>query len=222
MTLRSVILASVTLAFALPALALDQGAIMNDVAELQHEWARIKYAVGDEKQQQSAMLALADKAKVVAQRYPGAPEPLIWDGIIVSSAAGLTGGLEGLGLVKEARALLEEAEKIDPKALDGSAKTSLGSLYYQVPGFPLGFGNNKTARKYLESALDINPAGIDANFFYGDFLFRQGEYQKADEVLSRALAAPDRPGREDADAGRRGEIKDLLAQIAKKRGKGNA
>ncbi len=40
--------------------------------------------------------------------------------------------------MKEARASLEAALKIAPEALDGSAYTSLGSLYYQVPGWPLG------------------------------------------------------------------------------------
>ncbi|MCB2109041.1 MAG: tetratricopeptide repeat protein [Rhodobacteraceae bacterium] len=193
--------------------------MLDDVARLQHEWARIKYGVADPKQQEADMLALADEAKSVTDHYPGHAEPLIWSGIITSSAAGMKGGLGALGMVKDARAMLEQADEIDPKALDGSAKTSLGSLYYQVPGFPVGFGSNKKARKYLESALAINPNGIDANFFYGDFLFQQGEYEKAQDVLRHALAAPDRPGREDADMGRRGEIQTLLADISKKLGK---
>ena len=41
---------------------------------------------------------------------------------------------------------------IDPKALAGSAYTSLGSLYYQVPGWPIGFGDDKKAREMLEAA----------------------------------------------------------------------
>ena len=45
----------------------------------------------------------------------------------------------------------------DPNLLDGSALTSLGSLYYQVPGWPIGFGNDKKAREYLERGLQVAP-----------------------------------------------------------------
>ena len=56
-------------------------------------------------------------------------------------------------------------------ALDGSAYTSLGTLYYKVPGFPIGFGDHKKARQLLEAALKVNPDGIDSNYFYGEYLF---------------------------------------------------
>jgi len=37
--------------------------------------------------------------------------------------------------------------------------------------------------------------------------------QEAELALNKALQAPARPGRESADAGRRKEIRDLLAKI---------
>ena len=40
--------------------------------------------------------------------------------------------------MKEAKARLEIAIQAGSAALDGSAYTSLGSLYYQVPGWPVG------------------------------------------------------------------------------------
>lgn len=215
MKFRSCLLAAAMIATTLPACAADQ-AIMDEIARLQHEWARIKYQTPDAKKQEEQMLSLAADSKAVAQRYAGHAEPLVWSGIITSSAAGLKGGIGALGMVSEARDMLEQAEKLDANALEGSVKTSLGSLYYQVPGFPVGFGSDKKARQYLESALTINPDGIDPNFFYGDFLFHQGEYDKAQKVLQHALAAPARVGREDADQGRRGEIEALLGEISKK------
>jgi hypothetical protein len=66
---------------------------------------------------------------------------LIWEGIINSSWAGAIGGLGALGKVKAAKASLEQAMKLDPNALQGSAYTSLGTLYDQVPGWPIGFGD---------------------------------------------------------------------------------
>ncbi len=123
------------------------------------------------------------------------------------------GGLGALGLVKEAKAKLEIALKQDPKALDGSAYTSLGSLYYQVPGWPVGFGDDEKAEQLLKQALAINPTGIDPNFFYGDFLLDQGRKAEAKGYLEKALNAPPRPGRELADQGRRIEIRDRLDKL---------
>ena len=106
------------------------------------------------------------------------------------------------------------AEKIDANSLDGSALTSLGSLYYKVPRFG-SFGDYDKAREYLERALKVNPTGIDQNFFYGEFLSERGEKAKAIEYLKKALAAPARPGRDDADSGRRAEIHELLDKLMK-------
>ncbi|MDA1382172.1 hypothetical protein PCI56_27515 [Plesiomonas shigelloides subsp. oncorhynchi] len=53
-------------------------------------------------------------------------------------------------MVKEAKASLEKALKQNPNALDGSAYTSLGSLYYKVPGWPVGFGDDEQAERLLK------------------------------------------------------------------------
>jgi predicted Zn-dependent peptidase len=99
------------------------------------------------------------------------------------------------------------------QALSGSAYTSLGSLYYQVPGWPLGFGDDAKARELLDTALALNPDGIDPNYFLGDYLYRQRDYDGARKALEHALKAPARPDRPLADEGRRAEIKDLLAKL---------
>ena len=71
-----------------------------------------------------------------------------------------------------------------------SAYTSLGSLYYQVPGWPVGFGNKAKAEQLLKQALAINPNGIDPNFFYGDYLLEQGRKAEARQALDKALVMP--------------------------------
>lgn len=213
---KKLILATLSLLLAGSALASTDPAMDAKVAELQAGWAHVKYEVKGEDAQLAGMEGLVKQAKTVTAAYPGKAEPLIWEAIILSSEAGIKGGMGALSLVKEAKAKLETAEQIDPTALDGSVNTSLGSLYYQVPGFPIGFGSDKKAKVYLEKALAQNPDGIDPNYFYGDFLFRQGEYAKARDVLHHALAAAPRPGREVADAGRREEINAVLAQIETK------
>jgi Tfp pilus assembly protein PilF len=77
-----------------------------------------------------------------------------------------------LSLAKDAKKPLE----IDESALNGSAYASLGTLYHKVPGWPLGFGDDDTAKEMLEKAMLINPNGIDSNYFYGEFLFDEKKY----------------------------------------------
>jgi tetratricopeptide (TPR) repeat protein len=186
--------------------------VEDEVRALQSEWEQIKYRK-PAADQEKAYKALTETAAGVRAKYPNRAEPEIWYGIIVASHAGAKGGLGALSLAKEAKASLEHALELDPKALSGSGYTSLGSLYYQVPGWPLGFGNDAKARELLEKALALNPDGIDPNFFLGDFLYRQRDYEGARKALERALMAPARRDRPLADEGRRGEIKELLAKL---------
>ena len=190
---------------ALPAITNDAN-LDAGLRSLQNDWSVIKYQVKGEEEQEAQIKALAGKAKQLSATFPNYAEPKIWQAIILSTQAGIDGGLGSLGLVKEAKKLLEQAQKINPNALEGSAYTSLGSLYYKVPAWPIGFGDDEKAKANLEQARAINPNGIDPNYFYGDFLIEQGEYEKAITVLEHALQAAPRPGRELADAGRRGEI----------------
>jgi tetratricopeptide (TPR) repeat protein len=186
------------------------------LAAVQSAWAVANYETpaGDARVQ--AFEELSKRAEELVRAFPTRPEPLIWQGIVLSTYAGAKGGLGALGIAKQSRAALEAAMKIDPDALQGSAYTSLGTLYYKVPGFPLGFGNKGRAREYLQHALAINPDGIDPNFFYGEFLLEQDQYPQALEHLQKALHAPPRPGREVADAGRRKEIEALISRVQQK------
>jgi tetratricopeptide (TPR) repeat protein len=192
--------------------ALSQAA---SLGELQAEWARITYEAPTASRL-DAMTNLKATADGAVSAQPDSAELLIWDGIITSSLAGIKGGLGALALAKEARTLLERAQARSPGALHGSALTSLGALYYQVPGWPVGFGSSDKARSNLEAALKLDHDGIDPNYFYADFLFHEKDYPGAKSAAQRALAAPPRPGREVADKGRRGEVQSLLSRIEAK------
>jgi tetratricopeptide (TPR) repeat protein len=183
-----------------------------EVLHLQNEWAQAMYQ-DQGKLKENHLASLADIARSLAAQNPKDPEILIWKGIVVASYAGNLGGLGALSLVKEAKSNFENAIALNPKALEGSAYTSLGSLYYQVPGWPLGFGDDKKAEDYLKMGLSINPNGIDPNYFYADFLFRAKRYDEADVFLRKALQAPPRLGRELADEGRKKEISVLISKI---------
>lgn len=190
--------------------------VPEDVSTLQQKWEQIRYKTPAPAQEGQYEQLVAEAQKTAAAN-PASAEVLVWYAIIESTYAGAKGGLGALSHVKNAKKTLEQALAINPDALSGSAYTSLGSLYYQVPGWPIGFGDDKKALEMLKKGLAINPDGIDPNYFYGDFLFRKGDYAEAERALNKALQAAPRPGRKVADEGRRGEIEQLLAKIAAKR-----
>lgn len=187
----------------------------SSLRQIQTHWAQINYQTPEAKRE-AAFAKLADEAEQVVAAEPNAAELHIWHGIVLSTWAGAKGGLGALALVKQAKAEFEKAIELDATALDGSAYTSLASLYYQVPGWPIGFGDEDKAEALFQQALALNPNGIDPNYFHGDFLLRQKRYGEARTALEKALAAPARPGREVADAGRRDEARALLAQVKEK------
>ena len=189
---------------------------VDDMKLMQNQWAKFNYLTSKSSKQEG-LEQLLDIANEKLAIYPDQPEILIWHAIIEASYAGSLSAINptALGYVKSAKKHLEEAIDIDGDVLDGSAYTSLGSLYYQVPGWPIGFGDTDKANEYLKKGLALNPNGIDSNFFYADFLIDKGEIEEAKVYLTKARKAPSRPGREDADQGRRIEVLQLIEKIKK-------
>jgi len=212
---RLAILASACLVLSGPAAASGDPAMDGQVMRINNQWAHIRYQIADRDKQYEQLAALAQQAAQVAARYPNRAEPLLWQGIVVSEEAARANVFKQLGLATSARDILTRAYALNPKVADGGAAMSLGVLYYKVPGFPLGFGSTKKARAYFEAALRQDPAGLDNNFFYGDFLNSEGDKVGARQYLTRALKAPVDARRPVWDAGRRAEIRVLLAKIAK-------
>ncbi len=191
-----------------------------DVFQLKKTWEQLKYKTPLSEQEKGFELLLNQSEKVTA-KYPGKAEALLWQGIIEGTFAGVRNGIRGqlaaLSLVKDAKQHFEQAIQIDSQGSNGAAYTSLGSLYYQVPPWPIAYGDNDKAKNMLLKGLEINPDGIDANYFYGEFLFKTGELNKATEFLKKVLLAYPREGREIADEGRKKEINDLLKKISDKK-----
>lgn len=193
--------------------AFAQDALTSDILALKKSWAEANYGIPDKDKRADAMQALQPRAKALVDKYPQRAEPLIWEGIVHSGYADAHGGLGALGAAKKARDLFEQAIKIDERALEGSALGSLGVLYAKVPGFPVGFGNEDKARALLQRAIAINPDGIDSNYFLGEFLANHKDVPGGIRHLEKSVAAPDRPGQELADQGRRKQATALLASL---------
>ncbi len=183
-----------------------------EVTALQQRWAEVNYMLKG-KPQVEAFNALIEDAHNVTQAQSANAEAWIWSGIIRSSYAGAKGGLGALSAAKAAKADLEQAMTLNADAMDGSAYTSLGVLFLNVPGWPVGFGDEEKGVELLKKGLELSPDGIDSNYFYAEYLFKHEAYDEATRYLNRAMNAPSRPGRELADQGRRGEIEHMLQEI---------
>jgi tetratricopeptide (TPR) repeat protein len=197
--------------------AADNSALNADILKIALDWEHIKFQETDKNLQEKQMAALADRAAALAQQYQNRPEAAIWHGIIISEQASMASEngspFKALGFAKRAREILEPIATSNPSALDAGAPASLGVLYYRVPGFPLGFGDKKKARELLQEAVKYAPDGLDANYFYGDFLYEQHEYPEAQQVFKHALSIPPHPDRPIWDKSRRLVIQEDLTKM---------
>ena len=213
--LESLAIAVALLPFALPAFAQD-ASLTAELSDIQQSWDQANYQSTNAADKQHRLEVLVARSEELVRKHPRRAEPLVWEGIVLSTYAGAKGGLGALSLAKKSRDSLLEATRIDPAALKGSAFTSLGALYFKVPGWPIGFGDHDKAADFLNKALAINPDGMDPNYFIGELLFEEGDYSRSLQHLQKALAAPPRPDRPVADAGRRAEIDTLVAKVRTK------
>lgn len=200
----------VALLLTAPVLHAGDDPLAEPLRQVQINWETIKFTVPEGSEQKRQMDALGEQADALAAKYPDRVEALIWDGILTSERASMANPVSALSLATRARNTLEKAYAMSPTALDGGAPTSLGVLYYRVPGFPIAFGDTKKARKLLEQATTAAPNGLDAWYFYGDFLMSEGESAKARAAFTHALAIPPRPDRPLWDQNRRLVIQEKL------------
>jgi len=211
-TFKSTLSLVIATAMLLIATVAQSAAEQLTVHDLQTRWAEANYELKDKAQLEAFAALQADAENYTAEHADDA-DGWIWSGIIKSTYAGAKGGLGALSLAKAARKDLEFSLTIDDQAMMGSAYTSLGTLYLNVPGWPIGFGSDKKAEKMLHKGLEINPDGIDSNYFFAEFLRDQGNSAEARTYYAKAKAAAPRSDRPLADQGRHQEIDAALDEL---------
>ena len=199
------------------ALAADEPKALTDgVTALYNGWADVEYGTKGNDAKRAKLAPLLEKSDALVAQYPDRAEPLIWNGILLGTQAQASGSSPALKLAEKAKTQLEKAIAIDPKALDGMGYTTLGALYDNVPGWPIGFGSSTTARDFLQKGVAISPHGMEANYFYGKFLFGQGQYRDAAEALNNATQPPTGVAKGPGVEGRRADITDLSRQARRR------
>ena len=180
-----------------------------DVTGLQHDWEVIRFQT-PAAERARRFEALAERAHQLSGAHPERADALLWEGIIVDAWAGERGRFIGLGLARQARTLYETVLQQDAAGVGATAYACLGTLYARVPGWPLGFGDRAKAEVMLQKALALDPAGLDTNLRYGEFLLDAGRAREAVSYLERALKAPLWPGHHVADTGWRAQARSLI------------
>lgn len=183
-----------------------------EAEKLRTQWAIAKFQTPKVKQV-PAFEALIKTASEVNAKFPNQPKVMVWYATILSTHSQIKGGMGVLSDLKLARELLEEAIHKDPDIEPGFAEGVLGALYARVPGWPISFGSKQKARQHLERAVEIDPTGIDSNYYFGDFLIDVGDYKNAKAHLELANNAPIRVGYEIQDQGRKTEIAAAMAKM---------
>jgi tetratricopeptide (TPR) repeat protein len=177
-------------------------------------WATLKYESGKDPEKLAKVQALKEETARLAQRLPDAPDVFYWRAQILCLEAEIIHSAGSLDRMREARQLLETAERLDPRS--SAVKSLIGSVYYEVPGWPISFGSNEMAAKYLHEALALEPDGMDPNFFMGDFLLGSGRVADAVPYLEKAAKASEKAAPSRVVVGRRQEIAAAIAKARKR------
>ncbi|MDQ6981409.1 MAG: hypothetical protein Q9M08_00160 [Mariprofundus sp.] len=183
-----------------------------ELLAIQQTWAEIKYRT-PKADRQDAFASLLSKSEALQHMYPDKADAILWSAVVLYNYAGEVRGIKALGMVKQSFRMLHKAKEINPAAANGLIHTTLGQLYYKVPGWPVAFGDDAKAQQYLRKGIELNPEGLDANYFMGDYLLRKKQFHQAAIHLRRAIHAPPRPQRTIADAGRKSDALKLLQQV---------
>jgi cytochrome c-type biogenesis protein CcmH/NrfG len=86
-----------------------------------------------------------------------------------------------------------------------------------VPKWPIAFGDNAKAKELLETALKINPNGIDANYYYADYLFANDEINRAEIYYKKAASASTQADQSYSDIRLKEEAKIALIKTQKQK-----
>ncbi|KPF79101.1 hypothetical protein IP88_02605 [alpha proteobacterium AAP81b] len=201
------LLIALLLALATPAAA-DPAAL----ARLESGWAGANYGKASDAERIAQLDELIAAARALAAQPGQRATATAWEGMLLMTKAGIVRGLSGFRLVQEARGRFDASIALDPRAAGGLALRQLGTLYWQVPGFPIAFGSKKKAEALLTRALAVDRASLGNNLAMADFLVETKRNAEAEAFLTTALRAPAHGA---AELGLRGEA---VAQLGRVRG----
>jgi len=204
---------AVLLLFSMRCLADD---LQNSLNRIETDWATIYYST-PKQQQGPAYAKLLEKTLKLSRQYPQDTGMLFWQAVVKASYADRQDPVSALDAIYEVRDLLTKVITINPNTMNGSAYVVLGVLYHRAPSWPVAFGDDEEAGKLLQTALKINPNGINSNYYYGEFLLSNNQLKEAEIYFERAGTAPVRPEQIYADTQLHKKAKRALENIRERK-----
>jgi Tfp pilus assembly protein PilF len=193
----------------------DYFSACSTTSELENNWAVIRYQTPVKQRITAFEHLLASLQKAQKQCRTTANYQII-EAMIKGSMIKQQGSrFSSLKKIKQLKQLLEQAINNNPAAMNGLGWTLLGLLYDKSPGWPLSIGDDNKADNAYKNGLKYNPNGIDANFYYGDFLRRNDLPRQAQRHLLKAKAAKQHAGREISHQGRLKDVQRALLKLAR-------
>ena len=173
----------------------------SDLEQTIADWEVANFTLED-KAQKVAFDALLERAHGLRSNPLATAKDFLWAGIIESSYAGEIGGLSALGHAKQAKKDFESALRGGDPEVSAAALASLGTLHSKVPGWPIGFGNDKKAKKFFEDAEQSGASSLDFYMMYAEYALSKGMKEKALSLLQASEQVMPRPDRQITDAAR--------------------
>lgn len=152
--------------------------------------------------QKVAFDTLLERADALRSNPSATAEDFLWAGIIESSYAGEIGGMSALSHAKQAKNDFESALSGSDPNVTPAALASLGTLHSKVPGWPIGFGNDKKAKKFFEDAEQAGADTLDFYMMYAEYALNKGMKDKALALLQASEEVEPRAERNISDAAR--------------------
>lgn len=119
------------------------------------------------------------------------PEGHFWLAANMGALAESFGLRQGLKYRGQIRAALEQALKLNPAYLQGSADRALGRWYFKVPG--LFGGSNKKSEEHIRKSLTYGPNSAISHLFLAETLAHMGRNDEARKECQAAIDAPPDP-----------------------------
>lgn len=177
--------------------------------------AQARYWLGThglpEPQRKGALESGIEAARAAMAIDATRPQGHFWLAANMGALAESFGLRQGIKYRGQIRAALEQALKLDPAYLQGSADRALGRWYFKVPG--LFGGSNKKSEEHLRKALAYNPQSVISHIFLADTLADMGRKDEARKEYQAAIDAPPDPDWIPEDRRFKEQAKQLLQKL---------
>ena len=183
--------------------------------DIQEQWDIVKFKLEDAPKavRIEKLEELDSKTDKLLKQYPRSAEMWALSGIIKATKADLYRNWRSFRLLQSSKERFETSMKINKKALNAAANSSLAALYYKTPMWPLGFKNYSKAEKMLKDSLAMYPKDVEANYFYADYLIQIGQKEKAQPYFKYAVDYPIRKNRYEADLVRKVRLAEMYNSV---------